>query len=74
MRLRDLADLACSGAWGKEIRVYRYAGQASNGPIEGINLLQILRRVANGFNNTDNDVACGVLAKLIMSGFRRGWV
>ena len=49
-------------AWGEEILAYHRSRRATNGPIEGINnLLQVLRRVAHGFTNTDNFAARGVL-------------
>ena len=49
-------------AWGEEILAYHRSTRATNGPIEGINnLLQVLRRVAHGFTNTDNFAARGVL-------------
>ena len=49
-------------AWGKEILAYHTSRRATNGPIEGINnLLQVLRRVAHGFTNTDNFAARGLL-------------
>ena len=49
-------------AWGEEILAYHSCRRATNGPIEGINnLLQILRRVAHGFTNTDNYTARGLL-------------
>ena len=49
-------------AWGEEILAYHPSRRASNGPIEGINnLLQVLRRVAHGFTNTDNYAARGLL-------------
>ena len=51
-----------SGSWGEEILAYHIGTRATNGPIEGINnLLQILRRVAHGFTNTDNVAARGPL-------------
>ena len=49
-------------AWGEEIVAYHGCRRATNGPIEGINnLLQVLRRVAHGFTNTDNFAARGLL-------------
>ena len=49
-------------AWGEEILAYHTSRRATNGPIEGINnLLQVLRRVAHGFTNTDNFAARGLL-------------
>ena len=49
-------------AWGAEILAYHSGRRATNGPIEGINnLLQVLRRVAHGFTNTDNFAARGLL-------------
>ena len=43
-------------------RAYHSCRRASRGPIEGINnLLQVLRRVAHGFTNTDNFAARGLL-------------
>ena len=49
-------------AWGEEILAYHRSRRATNGPIEGINnLLQVLRRVAHGFTNTNNFAARGVL-------------
>ena len=49
-------------AWGEEILAYHSSRRATNGPIEGINnLLQVLRRVAHGFTNTDNFAARGLL-------------
>ena len=49
-------------AWGEEILAYHRSRRATNGPIEGINnLLQVLRRVAHGFTNTDNFAARGLL-------------
>ena len=49
-------------ACGEEILAYHPGRRATNGPIEGINnLLQILRRVAHGFTNTDNYAARGLL-------------
>ena len=49
-------------AWGEQILAYHSCRRATNGPIEGINnLLQILRRVAHGFTNTDNFAARGLL-------------
>ena len=49
-------------AWGEEILAYHRSRRATNGPIEGINnLLQVLRRVAHGFTNTDNFAARGIL-------------
>ena len=42
-------------AWAEEILAYYTSRRATNEPIEGINnLLQVLRRVAQGFTNTDN--------------------
>ena len=52
-------------AWGEEILAYHRSRRATNGPIEGINnLLQVLRRVAHGFTNTDNFAARGILVTL----------
>ncbi len=49
-------------AWGAQILAYHTSRRASNGPIEGINnLLQVLRRVAHGFTNTNNFAARGIL-------------
>ncbi len=49
-------------AWGEEILAYHTSRRATNGPIEGINnLLQVLRRIAHGFTNTDNFAARGIL-------------
>ena len=57
---RDIVDTII--AWGEEILAYHSSRRASNGPIEGINnLLQVLRRVAHGFTNTDNYAARGLL-------------
>jgi len=48
-------------AWGEQILAYHTSRRATNGPIEGINnLLQVLRRVAHGFTNTDNYAARGL--------------
>jgi len=57
---REVVDTIVS--WGKEILAYHSSRRATNGPIEGINnLLQVLRRVAHGFTNTDNFAARGLL-------------
>ncbi len=49
-------------AWGEEILAYHHSRRATNGPIERINnLLQVLRRVAHGFTNTNNFAARGIL-------------
>ena len=49
-------------AWGAQILAYHTTRGATNGPIEGINnLLQVLRRVAHGFTNTDNFAARALL-------------
>ena len=49
-------------AWGEEILAYHTSLRVSNGPIEGINnLLQVLRRVAQGFTNYQNYAARGLL-------------
>ena len=56
--LGRFADLYATG----QIPEYHSSRRASNGPIEGIsNLLQVLRRVAHGFPNTDNFAARGLL-------------
>jgi len=50
--------------WDKQIRAYHHprAARASNGRLEGLNnLLQVLRRTAHGFTNTDNFEARGLL-------------
>jgi len=49
-------------AWGDQILAWHDTGRPSNGRIEGTNnLLQVLRRVAHGFTNTDNFAARGLL-------------
>jgi len=49
-------------AWGDQILAWHDTGRPSNGRIEGTNnLLQVLRRVAHGFTNTDNFAARGIL-------------
>ena len=49
-------------ASGEEILAYHTSRRATNGPLEGINnLLQVLRRVANGFTNADNFAARGII-------------
>ena len=48
--------------WGDEIFAFHACDRATNGRIEGTNnLLQVLRRVAHGFTNTDNFAARGLL-------------
>jgi transposase len=48
-------------AWSDEILAWHHAGRASNGRIEGNNLLQVLRRTAHGFTNPHNFEARGLL-------------
>ncbi len=49
-------------AWSDQILAWHDTGRPSNGRIEGTNnLLQVLRRVAHGFTNTDNFAARGLL-------------
>ena len=48
-------------AWSDEILAWHRAGRASNGRIEGTNLLQVLRRSAHGFTNPTNFEARGIL-------------
>ena len=48
-------------AWSDEILAWHHTQRASNGRIEGNNLLQVLRRTAHGFTNPRNFEARGLL-------------
>ena len=48
-------------AWGEQILAYHTTRRVSNGPIEGTNNLQVLRRVAHGFTNPNNYAAREIL-------------
>ncbi len=48
-------------AWSDEILASHHTNRASNGRIEGNNLLQVLRRTAHGFTNPTNFEARGIL-------------